>query len=169
MSARRSRAFDSLVRSTAEQTLRSSATGKLAALDENGLYELLARRALPKSPGGIDAQFRSRPHGDGELAEFGKRLFYRWSKALHEFVCSSSEGDKELQDSVRKAFGLKEGGAAMIGGVLVAAFGLQPAIAAVIAALLLRIVVAPAKEELCATWQASLKGSAPRKQRGAKK
>jgi hypothetical protein len=49
------------------------------------------------------------------------------------------------------------GGVALLAGGLVAVFGLSPAIAAVVAALLVKIIIAPTANEICSTWGATLK------------
>ena len=45
------------------------------------------------------------------------------------------------------------GGTALVAAVLVGYFGVYPSVAAVIAALLIKLIVAPAAEEACQTWQ----------------
>jgi len=62
-----------------------------------------------------------------------------------------------LRHRLMSALTGREGGApALLAGTLVAAFGLSPAVAALVAALLMKLVIAPAKDELCQSWAAAL-------------
>jgi len=90
--------------------------------------------------------------GTGDPA-LGQRIFLRWSVALHALVCGSESDDKSLRAEIIAALVSKGGGAAaIIAGSLVAAFGISQTLAALISVVLLRVIVAPVQEELCATW-----------------
>lgn len=105
------------------------------------------------SPIDIDALKRT-----NAIQELGQRVFRRWSIALHQFVCSEGGEDDDLRQKVFRALTGKDGGSvALIAGILVAAFGASPAIAAIVATLLVRILVNPAADELCKAWANSLK------------
>jgi len=156
-----------------DDTLRSLATkhaneaSKVASLvskPENELYALLAARTSERIGivGSSDDKFRTAYNRDdlmrGPPSELGKRIFMRCSRAAHDFCCSPSDEDRNLQNQMLNAIFSKDGGGvALLAGGLVAAFGLSPAIAAVVAALLVKIVVAPTAQELCAAWGATLK------------
>jgi hypothetical protein len=66
-------------------------------------------------------------------------------------LCGTAQEDVAERERLRDAFGV--GGDALtaaIASVLISAFGLAPAVATIVAALLLRRVVMPTVEETCA-------------------
>jgi hypothetical protein len=89
--------------------------------------------------------------------ELGYRIFQRWNRALHGFVCGSDDQDKDIRDRLLRAITGKDGAVALIAGLLVSYFGASPAIAAIVAALLIQIIGKPAREEICSTWKEKLK------------
>lgn len=154
---------DDLLRSLAqkhsgEATRATSLIGK----DEDELYQMLASSvsAAGIPTGSVDDRFRDAYDEleRGPAIELGKRIFARCSRAAHEFCCSPGEEDKMLRDQMLKVIFSKDtSGVALLAGGLVAAFGLSPAIAAVVSALLVKLVVAPTAQEVCSTWGASLR------------
>jgi hypothetical protein len=93
----------------------------------------------------------------GPMVELGKRIFFRCSDALHDFLCKANSDDKQLQQSLIKALVGKEvGSVGIIAGGLVVLFGMAPAAAAVVAAILVQVVVAPTVNVLCEEWDASI-------------
>jgi hypothetical protein len=58
---------------------------------------------------------------------------------------------------LKAIFSKEGGGIALLAGGLVAAFGLSPAIAAIVAALLVKLIIAPTAAEVCAEWENTLK------------
>jgi hypothetical protein len=131
---------------------------------EGDLYALLASRVseTDSGVGGADDRFRTEYDPDdlerGPAADLGKRIFVRCSRAAHQFCCTPGTEDKELRDQMLKAIFSKEGGGiALLAGGLVAAFGLSPAIAAIVAALLVKLIIAPTAAEVCAEWENTLK------------
>jgi hypothetical protein len=100
----------------------------------------------------------------GAAVALGKKIFTRWSKAFHDFLCAPSQDDKDLRDRVLQAiFDKKTGGTAIVAGALVAAFALSPITAGLIAALIMRLIVAPAADGICEAWTDSLQTSAAAK------
>jgi hypothetical protein len=86
----------------------------------------------------------------GDLALLGRRIFNRVRREFADLLCGTGEEDVADRERLRDAFGL--GGDALtaaIASVLISAFGLAPAAATIIAALLLRRVVMPTVEETC--------------------
>ena len=76
---------------------------------------------------------------------------------MHDFLCTSGGEEQDLRRRLMSALTGRDGGApALLAGTLVAAFGVSPAVAALVAALLMKLVIAPAKDELCQSWAASL-------------
>jgi len=91
------------------------------------------------------------------LAALGKRILQRWSLTLYQFVCSPYTDDKDLQERLRRTLTGKAGGTAALTAVLIAAFGLAPVTAGLLATLLVRLIVAPAADELCIVWGETLR------------
>jgi precorrin-3B methylase len=72
---------------------------------------------------------------------------------MHAFLCDPGAEDRQLRDRMLNAILAKDGGGvAVVAGGLVAAFGMSPAVAAIVAALAVKLIVAPAAKELCKTW-----------------
>jgi len=156
---------DDLLRSLAEKHAgEASRVSSLVSKPENELYALLASRALEPDSGvgSADDRFRTVYDVDdlqrGPAVELGKRIFTRCSRATHDFCCAPGDEDKKLRDQMLNAIFSKDGGGvALLAGGLVAAFGLSPAIAALVAALLVKIIIAPTTAEICSAWGASLR------------
>jgi hypothetical protein len=136
----------------------------LREIDLNELFGLLAARvtiptAMFATPG--DRYGTKFNRGDlarsGPMIDLGKRVFLRCADALHEFLCKSTDSDVQVRESLIQAIIDKEVGATgVIAGGLVAVFGMGPAAAAVVAAILVRVVVVPTVDVLCDEWDASL-------------
>jgi hypothetical protein len=50
---------------------------------------------------------------------------------------------------------------AVVAGVLISSFGVAPAVAAVVAALLIKRIIKPGQEELCVVWKERLDDTKP--------
>jgi hypothetical protein len=142
---------------------------KLAELDEETLQvqlgmevqslgEDLTRSASIES---IDVEMlMAVPRGaEGNKAlEFGQRLFKRLNGEAYDLLCSSDpfgDGGKTMQkiedaykDSTTKAAGV-------LAPVLVTNLGLAPAIAAIIATLIVQKIAKATGETICSMWQES--------------
>jgi hypothetical protein len=105
---------------------------------------------------GLQAVSADRLERSPDNLTLGKAVFRRWNRTLHEFVCTSNDEDKELKDKVLQALMGQGSGAALIAGVLVSAFGLHLVTATLIASLLVRLVLVPAKEGACEYWRSKL-------------
>jgi hypothetical protein len=94
---------------------------------------------------------------DSVSVALGRRILARWSRTMHDFLCKSGGEEEDLRERLMSALTNRDGGAvALLAGALVAAFGVSPAVAALVAALLMKLVIGPAKDELCQSWAASL-------------
>jgi hypothetical protein len=145
--------LDAVVRSAAK------AMAPLDRLDEADLFQLLGSRitqcsTAPMRSLSFDAPVDKDDLVRGpELFELGQRIFWRWSGTLHRFICSPSGDDADVKSQLLEAIGSKGGGlTALTAGILVSSFGVSPAIAAVVAALLLKLVFQPAGDEICEFW-----------------
>lgn len=142
-----------------------AAIEKLLAASEGDLYETLGirARALASSPelaGSFDPQVTYSVHEMGALDDvraFGRRLFARWSKEAHKLVCGTDPEDAGDRKKLEEALGMGNVTfAGLLATLLTAHFGLAPALAAVVAAIVLRVFFRPTLEEICASWHASL-------------
>jgi len=153
--------LDDLTRSTFDRSKASLTAIDLQGTSEDELYRMLAT-AASAHPVQLGFQFdvddlkRSADVDSAQRHEewkaFGKRLLLRWSRALHDFVCTNADEDRDLKDKIRNALTAGAGSTAVLAAGITTAFGLAPAVAAIIAALLVRLIVAPAHEEVCSTW-----------------
>jgi hypothetical protein len=136
----------------------------LREIDLNELFGLLAARVtIPTSMFATPGDRYGTKFNQGDLArsgpmiDLGKRVFLRCASALHEFLCKSTDSDIQVRENLIQAIVGKEVGATgVIAGGLVALFGMGPAAAAVVAAILVRVVVVPTVDVLCEEWDASL-------------
>jgi hypothetical protein len=129
---------------------------------EPDLFAALAQRVQEATQGSsgiarMTAIDLDRLPRDSATVALGRRILARWSRATYDFLCKSGGSDDDLRHRLMSALTGREGGApALLAGTLVAAFGLSPAVAALVAALLMKLVIAPAKDELCQSWAAAL-------------
>jgi len=88
-----------------------------------------------------------------DVKALGWRILARWNKELYRVVCSSNtSADQELRTKILEALDVSE--AALIAAVVPALLwlGASAAIAAAVAALLVKKFIMPAKDELCVAW-----------------
>ena len=135
-------------------------------VDEETLYEELGIRAkaIQENPG-LSSSFDPAATYDqstmgilDDVRNYGKRLFRRWSAEGYKLICGDDPEDEEDRKELADAFGLGGNKAASVmAAMLVAQLGLAPAIATVIAAILIkRFVLNPVYEQFCATWKVHL-------------
>ncbi len=159
---------DDLIRSATKSA--KSADDALRALSHRSNEDLYAALAM-RVGNTVDDQYRGATgfnvpfdadelRRDSESVNIGWRVFARWNRALHQFVCQPEGEDAKIRDQLLRALTGKEGGIAVIAGILVATFGASPAVAALVAALLVRILVVPAADEVCRSWASSIRDNA---------
>jgi hypothetical protein len=150
----------------AAERIATQNQGVVASLQNSREADLLAalaqrvQDAAEGSPGiaRMTAIDPDRLPRDSATIALGRRIVARWSRTMHEFLCGGGgEEEEDLRRRLMAALTGRDGGApALLAGTLVAAFGASPAVAALVAALLMKLVIAPAKDELCRSWAASL-------------
>jgi hypothetical protein len=87
----------------------------------------------------------------------GKRIFRRWNRTLHDFACNANAEDRDLKDKLLSAISMKTGGGtAVVAAVLAGYFLVSPPLAAVLAALLIKLILVPAGQEVCQAWAGAL-------------
>ena len=130
------------------------------ASDEDLFAELGMRaqmiQAYPDRAGDLSISSADFPAAEGlrsGFAELGRRIFARLEREFHALLCGSQTSDTSDRAKLRDAFGLgADAVTAAIVGVLTGGLGIAPAIAAVVAALLVRRVLQPTYQETCALW-----------------
>jgi len=91
------------------------------------------------------------------LKEFGQRYFDKVNKQVYELVCGDTKDNEQERSKLSQAFGLdKTTFAAMLAAALVSSFGWAPAIAAVVAALVVKLFFRPGYEVACQLWKDKL-------------
>jgi hypothetical protein len=152
---------DELLRSAVDSAKRADNILTLSVQSENDLYAALAQQLNSVSLGDPSAFTFDKSFNIDDLLRddatigLGQRIFRRWNRTLYQFACRPDSEDQDIRDRLLSAITGREGGVAVIAGVLVAAFGASPAVAAIVAALLLKIVIKPAAEEICLAWSKS--------------
>lgn len=95
-----------------------------------------------------------------DFSELGSRLWRRLQRELYHVICGADPGDNDDRAKIKEALGIDTDDAivAAIAGVLASSFGLAPAIAGLVAALVLKRLIKPSGEELCIFWKGKLQG-----------
>jgi len=89
---------------------------------------------------------------DGFLS-VGKRILRRLNAELHNLICGDEPDNAEDREKLKNALGFGDAAvAAALVQFLVGSFGLLPAVATVIAAILLKYFLKPTLEEICSAW-----------------
>jgi hypothetical protein len=147
------------------EQLAQQAERNLLQNDEEQLFELLGIRARAMADDlSVAGSFEPRVvHNsttmgplDGVRA-LGRRIFNRWNVEAHKLICGGEIDDKEDREKLQNAFGMGDVTvAAVVSALLVTYFGLAPAIAAVIAAILAKRFLKPSYDEFCQYWKENL-------------
>lgn len=132
-------------------------------ISDTELFNVLGARAesLNREPESDIAGFHAAvelPEGiDDELANLGRRIFRRVEREVFALLCGTAEDDNADREKLRNTIGL--GPDVVVAGivsVLVSGLGMAPAIASVVAALLIRRIFQPTYEETCVFWRERL-------------
>lgn len=138
-----------------------AAVALLIESDESQLYEQLGIRvkAIEQNPeiaGSFDPSITYDQVAMGPLdsvRNLGWRICQRWERSAYDLVCGTSVTDEGDRKSVADSFGINGTAvAALMATLLVSHFGVAPAIAAVIGAIIVKRFFRPAYQEFCAFW-----------------
>ncbi|NJD52282.1 MAG: hypothetical protein FIB07_05375 [Candidatus Methanoperedens sp.] len=142
------------------------AVQKLLKSDEEQLYEKLGIRAKaiaqdPTKGSSFEPQVTYDKAQMGlkeDVMEFGQRLFNRLDLEAYKLICGSETEDTNDRKDLIKAFSTNDEAtiAAALSALLVTNLGLAPAIAAVVAVILVKRFFRPVYEEFCQTWKKNL-------------
>ena len=130
-------------------------------ISDNDLFAELGARAeaLSQDPEAKAAGLSAQAEGVGDtIAALGRRVYGRIERELYALLCGTDEDDSEDREKLKASIGL--GTDVVVAGivtVLVSGLGLAPAIASVVAALLIRRVFKPGYKETCEFWGERLK------------
>lgn len=141
------------------------AVASLLESDEDQLFEQLGIRAQAiRANPAVSASFQPAVVYEAttmgvmeDVRDLGRRIFRRWNREAHKLVCGGEDMDKEDREKLAAAFGLGDAAVAgVIASLMVSSFGVAPAIATVIAALVIKRFFRPAYDEFCDFWKEKL-------------
>jgi hypothetical protein len=142
-----------------------SALEKLLKADENQLYEQLGIRAkaIAKDISKCSTFDLHVTYDQAEMGlmedvkEFGKRFFHRCNVEAYKIICGSESEDIKDREALLKAFSISDVSVAtVLATLLVTNLGLAPAIAAVVAAIMIKRFFRPSYVEFCQVWKKKL-------------
>ena len=87
------------------------------------------------------------------VKSLGLRLLKRWNKELYGVICGDKPEDAEERSKIMTALNLGAGAAATaIAATLTSWLAVPAALAVVLAPILVKRLLVPGKEEMCAAW-----------------
>jgi hypothetical protein len=92
------------------------------------------------------------------LSQFGKSFFKQVERACYNLLCDDADTCKKIMDLFATG-----GAATYIAGLLATGLGLAAPVATVVALLILKLFLEPAKAALCDVWKKQLPAPAPAK------
>lgn len=138
---------------------------KLLKVSEAKLYEQLGilAKAIAVDPAKAGAfeplvTYDEEKMGSKEdVREFGRRLFLRWNIEAYKLICGDELEDMIDRSELNKAFGISnEAVAAALSSLLISHMGLSPALAVVVASLVIKRFSKPGHGEFCQVWKERL-------------
>jgi len=131
--------------------------------DEEQLFEQLGMRAQAMTQditiaGSFEPQvvYTEAAMGPKEwLGEIGRRLFARWNKEAYKLLCGDNADDKDQRKELQNALGAGDVAVAAALTSALVYIGAAPALAAIIAAIIVKKFFAPAYDEFCIVWKES--------------
>jgi hypothetical protein len=101
-----------------------------------------------------------------ELRNLGARILRRWNREAYELVCGGRAADTQVRSSLTRALGIGQVEAtALLSVTLVTHLAVPAALAAVIAAIVIKRFFSPAAEEVCARWKTTVEPASGRSAR----
>ncbi len=142
-----------------------TAVAALSSKDDDALFLELGKRVAmnrkdPRTVTDFDPTVEPEFEALGvmsDLVTLGRDFFGRVNKQAYELMCGADAEDSQERKKLTEAFGLgKDAIGAALAALLVAYLGLAPALAAVVAALALRLFFKPGYEAMCDLWKSKL-------------
>jgi len=150
----------SQLKETEIQTLLQSDENQL--LEQLGMRAAVATHSLKKSaelnPKIVAEDVIAMGIKD-DLKDLGKRILRRWERSAYDLLCGHDPDDAKVQNEIKNALNIGE--VATMGALTAAliSIGLMPALAPVLAAILVKKFFNPAYGEFCAYWKEKLPGT----------
>ncbi len=124
---------------------------------ETALYTELGKRIEliqddPTLAGKLDLPIEPPEGIVDELSELGKRVFRRNLRQLHRLLCGDNPDESQDRQKFQQALGVDDVIVPTIVSLLTSYLGLAPALASIIAILLLKYFLKPTYEETCSFW-----------------
>lgn len=111
----------------------------------------------PASLESIDVNIAARASIDPKFLEAGQRLFDRINPSAYELMCKplgdNADTQKILDETINQNYTKAAG---MLAPVLVSGFGLAPAVAALVATLIIKKIANMGATAICESWEKSL-------------
>ncbi|MCB8766053.1 hypothetical protein L2E68_01825 [Planktothrix agardhii 1029] len=134
---------------------------QLLELDEESLEAQLGLQVQGTAKGltidSIDLDAAARAPISPEVLAAGQQLLKRLNSGLYDLMCnplgSDSETEKVLDEVINQNYTKAAG---ILAPLLVSGLGLAPAIATLIATLVIKKIAKAGSEEICKSWKASL-------------
>jgi hypothetical protein len=138
----------------------TTAANRLSAKDDASLELLLGMRAqaIEKSPALKEDLDFLPPYDTTTMGSIdgvkmmGRRIFKRWNKELYGVVCGEEQEDMEQRRKIMTALTISVGAAAGAVAMALTTFAVPAALAVVIAPIVVKRLIVPGKEEMCAAW-----------------
>jgi hypothetical protein len=126
-------------------------------MSSQGISQDLEEQTRSSSINSIEPVFYEITRSNSDTLNFGQRLFKRLNAASYELLCKDPFDNGEtlkklgaaLEESTATAAGL-------LAPVLVANLGLAPAVAAIVATLIVKTLSKAIADEICSTWKNNL-------------
>jgi hypothetical protein len=140
-------------------------TTKLVEFDDTQLFlqlgmssqaisEDLEEQTRSSSINSIEPVFYEITRSNSDTLNFGQRLFKRLNAASYELLCKdpfdNGETLKKLGEALKESTATATG---LLAPILVANLGLAPAVAAIVATLIVKTLSKSIADEICSTWK----------------
>lgn len=131
--------------------------GDRAQAIEDDAAGLGTRGIDPASLDSIDVNVAARASIDLRLLESGQRLFDRVNPLVYDLMCQPLGNDPQTQKILDEAIGQNYTKAAgMLAPVLISGVGLAPAVATLVATLIIKKIANYSATAICDTWKQNL-------------
>jgi hypothetical protein len=125
-------------------------------MDEEELYKLVGSHAITIEAEAFPPAYQPDSTFTQDFRAIGEKIFNRLIKSFYALLCGDSPDDKDDRDKVILALGDGTILVSTLAGLFITNFGLAPAIATVVAALVLKRVLTPTYTEVCKFWGENL-------------
>ena len=139
-----------------EEQLAAQIGARAQAIEEDAAA-LGTREIDSASLDSIDVNVAARASIERTLLEAGQRLFDRVNPLVYELMCQPLGNDPQTQKILDEAIAQNYTKAAgMLAPVLISGFGLAPAIATLLATLIIKKIANYSATEICDSWKQNL-------------